>query len=142
MTHNSTALTDLAGTGAAPGAPYLDFGARLYSPGTATWLSVDPMAEKYYGIGPLTYCAGNPVNLMDPTGRKLVVRDSSEGLATEYEWQEVGETWGFYDVDGKAFDRWSSDVINLMFKESILDSPRTSTTWLRNTRTVLHFREL
>ena len=33
MTHNSTALTDLAGTGAAPGAPYLDFGARLYSPG-------------------------------------------------------------------------------------------------------------
>ena len=63
-----TSLTDLAGTGAAPGAPYLDFGARLYSPGSASWLSVDPMAEKYYGIGPLTYCAGNPVNLVDPEG--------------------------------------------------------------------------
>ena len=67
-----TSLTDLAGTGAAPGAPYLDFGARLYSPGTATWLSVDPMAEKYYGIGPLTYCAGNPVNLVDPNGEDFL----------------------------------------------------------------------
>ena len=73
MTHNSTSLTDLAGTGAAPGALYLDFGARLYSPGTATWLSVDPMAEKYYGIGSLTYCAANPVNLVDPDGRSTWV---------------------------------------------------------------------
>ena len=70
-----TALTDLAGTGAAPGAPYLDFGARLYSPGTATWLSVDPMAEKYYGIGPLTYCAGNPLHFIDPFGRELRVAE-------------------------------------------------------------------
>ena len=77
MTHNSTALTDLAGTGAAPGAPYLDFGARLYSPGTATWLSVDPLAEKYYGIGPLTYCAGNPVNLVDPTGMIFTERSGN-----------------------------------------------------------------
>ena len=113
MCNNCTSLTDLAGTRAAPGAPYLDFGARLYSPGTATWLSVDPMAEKYYGIGPLTYCAANPVNLVDPTGRKLVVRDSSEGLATEYEWQEVGETWGFYDVDGKAYSGSNEYILSL-----------------------------
>ena len=62
-------LTDLAGTGAAPGAPYLDFGARLYSPRTATWLSVDPLMEKYYGVSPYVYCVGNPVILTDQDGR-------------------------------------------------------------------------
>ena len=31
------------------------------------------MAEKYYGIGSLTYCAANPVNLVDPTGRSTFV---------------------------------------------------------------------
>ena len=68
MTHNSTSLTDLAGTGAAPGAPYLDFGARLYSPGTATWLSVDPMSEKYYPVGLYVFCLGSPISLIDPFG--------------------------------------------------------------------------
>ena len=65
-------LTDLAGTGAAPGAPYLDFGARLYSPRTATWLSQDPMAEKYYNLSPYAYCAGDPVNLVDPNGKDWI----------------------------------------------------------------------
>ena len=60
----------LAGTpAAAAGSPYLDFGARLYDPRTAAWLSQDPMAEKYYPIGPYVYCAGNPVNFVDPEGR-------------------------------------------------------------------------
>ncbi len=30
---------------------------------------IDPMAEKYYGISPYAYCAGNPVNYVDPDGR-------------------------------------------------------------------------
>ena len=58
-----------AGTpAAAAGRPYLDFGARLYDPRTAAWLSQDPMAEKYYGVSPYAYCAGDPVNLVDPEG--------------------------------------------------------------------------
>ena len=74
-----SALTELGGTGAAPAAPYLDFGARLYSPRTATWLSVDPLAEKYYGIGPHVYCAASPLNLVDPTGKDwfLLYNDGS-----------------------------------------------------------------
>ena len=74
-----SALTDLAGMGAAPGAPYLDFGARLYSPRTAMWLSADPLAEKYYGIGQNVYCAGDPVNLVDPKGMDywILSRDGS-----------------------------------------------------------------
>ena len=56
---------------AAAGRPYLDFGARLYDPRTAAWLSQDPMAEQYYPISPYAYCAGNPVNLVDPTGEDI-----------------------------------------------------------------------
>ena len=29
----------------------------------------DPLAEKYYHISPYAYCAGDPVNLVDPDGR-------------------------------------------------------------------------
>ena len=47
---------------------YLDFGARLYSPGTAMWLSQDPLAEKYYPLTPYMYCAGSPGNVVDPEG--------------------------------------------------------------------------
>ena len=50
---------------------YLDFGARLYNPRTAIWLSQDPMAEKYYPFSPYLYCAGNPVNVVDPEGKYL-----------------------------------------------------------------------
>ena len=30
--------------------------------------TMDPLAEKYYSISPYAYCAGNPVNLVDPDG--------------------------------------------------------------------------
>ena len=53
---------------AAAGSPYLDFGARVYDPRTAAWLSQDPLSEKYYSISPYAYCAGNPVNLVDRSG--------------------------------------------------------------------------
>ena len=29
---------------------------------------IDPLAEKYYHISPYAYCAGDPVNYVDPTG--------------------------------------------------------------------------
>ena len=54
---------------AAAGSPYLDYGARLFDPRTAAWLSQDPMAEKYYSISPYAYCANNSVNAIDIDGR-------------------------------------------------------------------------
>ena len=41
------------------------------------WLSVDPMADKYPSISPYAYCAWNPVKLVDPDGRELVIMDGS-----------------------------------------------------------------
>ena len=40
---------------------------------TAVWLSQDPMAEKYPSLSPYSYCAGDPVNLIDEEGRRIRV---------------------------------------------------------------------
>lgn len=60
-------------------ADYLDFGARLYDPIVASWLAPDPLAHDYPGLGPWSYCAANPVNLVDPDGRHTKVIDNGNG---------------------------------------------------------------
>jgi len=45
------------------------YGARYLDPTNAAWLSVDPLFEKYVGMTPYGYCAGNPVKLVDVDGR-------------------------------------------------------------------------
>ncbi len=49
------------------------FGSRYYSSDLSIWLSVDPMVAKYPGLSPFTYCADNPIKLVDPNGRDVVV---------------------------------------------------------------------
>ena len=48
-----------------------DFGARMYSPTTMRWTTMDPLCEKYYSISPYAYCAGDPVNLVDSDGMEI-----------------------------------------------------------------------
>ncbi|MCQ2292116.1 MAG: hypothetical protein MJZ39_03010 [Bacteroidales bacterium] len=47
------------------------FGARYYSSELSIWLSVDPMSDKYPSLSPYTYCANNPVKLVDPNGEEI-----------------------------------------------------------------------
>jgi RHS repeat-associated protein len=49
------------------------YGARYYDPRTSIWLSTDPLQEKYPSISPYVYCAQNPVKLVDPDGKDLVI---------------------------------------------------------------------
>ncbi|MCD7972629.1 MAG: hypothetical protein LUG18_08165 [Candidatus Azobacteroides sp.] len=37
----------------------------------ARFLTIDPMAEKYYSISPYVYCANNPLKFVDPDGREI-----------------------------------------------------------------------
>ena len=53
----------------------LDFGARYYDAFACCWTALDPMAGKYPAITPYSYCAGNPVNLVDPEGLTIVIKD-------------------------------------------------------------------
>lgn len=48
-----------------------DYGARFYQPRYGKWLSVDPLAEKYYPVSPYAYCAGNPINHIDYEGKLI-----------------------------------------------------------------------
>ena len=43
---------------------------RHYHSDLSIWLSVDPMSDKYPGVSPYTYCANNPVRLVDPNGEE------------------------------------------------------------------------
>ena len=47
------------------------YGARYLDPAGARWISVDPLFEKYMGMSPYNYCAGNPVKLVDPDGTTI-----------------------------------------------------------------------
>ena len=53
------------------GVPWLDFGARAYSPALRRWMVPDPLGEKHYGVNPYAYCNGDPVNYVDPEGQKV-----------------------------------------------------------------------
>ena len=57
------------------GTDLYDFHARFHAPSTGRFMTIDPMAEDYYGYSIYLYCMGNPIALTDPTGMKV---DTSE----------------------------------------------------------------
>ena len=56
---------------------YSYFGARYYDSQLSVWLSVDPLSDKYPTMSPYTYCANNPIMMVDPDGRKILGTDSN-----------------------------------------------------------------
>ena len=58
------------------------FGARYWWLG-GTWLSVDPLADKYPNISPYAYAAWNPVKYIDPDGREITIT-GEDGITITY----------------------------------------------------------
>ena len=59
------------------------YGARYYwSELLTSWLSVDPMMDKYPSITPYNYCVWNPVKLVDPDGREVYITGDAAAEAT------------------------------------------------------------
>ena len=54
-----------------------DFSARMYDPMLPGTTTQDPLAEKYFSISPYTWCAGNPVSFVDPSGKDIYYFDQS-----------------------------------------------------------------
>lgn len=88
-----------------------DFGARMYSASDARWTTMDPLCEKYYSISPYAYCAGNPVNLVDPDGQSIWIFSEEERVFIRYKEGEL-----FY-ANGDKYD--GSDGLVWLVSETI-----------------------
>ena len=62
------------------GINYIDSEARFQRLDGA-FNSIDPLCEKYYHISPYAYCAGDPVNYIDPDGNSLIIKDIASIIA-------------------------------------------------------------
>lgn len=43
------------------------------------------------------------MNLVDPDGMKIVVRENNNGSLCEYTWRQVNEVWGFYNAESELY---------------------------------------
>lgn len=77
------------------GLDWYDYGARRYDPACAQFTQMDPLCEKYPHLSPYAYCAGNPVNAIDPDGRLIVFingfHNGFEGASPKY-WSKGFDT--------------------------------------------------
>lgn len=106
------------------GYAYIDYGARMYNPLIGSWLSPDPLADKYTSTSPYVFCAGDPVNYVDPTGLDWIMAcydgetfyffdekvNSEDGISNyysdnrkKYDIKYVGKTKTVTASDGTVF---------------------------------------
>lgn len=86
-----------------------DFSARFLDPLLGRFTTVDPLAERYPDISPYVYCAGDPVNALDPDGRAWrPTRNKSQNTPNGYEWVDEKSS---YDKDGNLFPGLSEYAI-------------------------------
>ncbi|MEQ9009321.1 MAG: RHS repeat-associated core domain-containing protein, partial [Ekhidna sp.] len=50
---------------------WIDYGARMYMPDIGRWFNVDPLAGEYMMHSPYHYTYNNPINYIDPDGRRI-----------------------------------------------------------------------
>lgn len=79
------------------GTPYLDFGARMYTPETGKWLSVDVLSERTFRNGNNVYCDGNPVNAIDLLGLTTFLFNDTSGVIED----------GSYDIVSVSEDEYN-----------------------------------
>jgi RHS repeat-associated protein len=80
------------------------YGARYYDPKLSIWASVDPLAEKYPSHSPYCYVMNNPINAIDPDGRRVYFvagagnDPSSQGWNYKNRFKQIWESRGIKDV--------------------------------------------
>ena len=59
-----------------------DFSARWHNPAFPAFTTPDPMADTYTPLSPYTYCGGDPINQIDPTGKDFIILIAPEGASS------------------------------------------------------------
>ncbi len=84
------------------GLDWYDYGARMYDPAFCQFTQIDPLCEQYPHLSPYAYCAGNPVNAIDPKGDSICVLNMGEGLNQHMALliQNNDNKWAYYSFNG------------------------------------------
>ncbi len=88
---------------------WYDYGKRFYDPNyRLSFISIDPLCEKYYSISPYAYCTNNPVNAIDLRGDTIAYAINSTTINpdgtvsinsnTFYYGQDANGNYGFINV--------------------------------------------
>ncbi len=78
-----------------------DFNARTYAPDIARFMQPDPNADDYHWLSPYSYCGGDPINFVDPTGKNIAILIEN-GLIGHLALliQQQDGSWSYYSVNG------------------------------------------
>ena len=77
------------------------------------FMTIDPHAESYYHLSPYSYCGGNPINRIDPTGMDWYQNDHT----SYYTWYDGdGEREGFTYIGGvgSLLGEYESKINNIL----------------------------
>jgi RHS repeat-associated protein len=86
---------------------WYDYGKRFYDPNyRLSFISIDPLCEKYYSISPYVYCANNPIRYVDLQGDSLILSGNALDIQTIASTYNLG-LGGFYTTSADAIGKMS-----------------------------------
>ncbi len=91
---------------------HYDYGFRIYNPGIARFLSVDPLTKDYAAWSPYNYVMGNPISLIDPDGRSVesTHTDKNGNVLAVY---DDGDNRVYRHNDIESPDLWHGNLLNV-----------------------------